>query len=148
MAIHNNLNKALLTFPASTDLSASQFCFVVLNSSGQVALPAAGAPGEIFLLLNKPNAQGVGAECAPLDGRVLPVKASGALSVGAAITADAAGKAKAVVTNGTNTGDAGTANDPLLGSNVLGTVLTAAGGANEIINCYLQNRGAVPQTAS
>lgn len=50
-------NENPLSFPASADLSASRYCAVVLNSSGELALPSAG--GNILgILYNKPAAQG------------------------------------------------------------------------------------------
>ena len=43
------------SLPASGDLSASQYCGVTLNASGQLALPAAGG-SVIGVLYTKPNA--------------------------------------------------------------------------------------------
>ncbi len=54
-------NSITITLPAASDLSASQYCFVALNTSGQVEL--SGDDGNpIGILQNKPAAQGRAAE--------------------------------------------------------------------------------------
>jgi len=50
-------------FPASADLSASQFCAVTINSSGNIALAAAGKNMD-GILQDKPNDLGQGGEVA------------------------------------------------------------------------------------
>ena len=49
--------------PASADLSASQFCFMTVNASGQLALPSAGGDAD-GILQDKPNGVGVEGELA------------------------------------------------------------------------------------
>jgi|TARA_R110000824_G_scaffold384835_1_gene578958 hypothetical protein len=50
-------NQTNITLPASTDLSASQYCFVSINTAGQVEL--SGDDGNpIGILQNTPSAQG------------------------------------------------------------------------------------------
>jgi len=56
MAIYSG-PAATATAPASGDLSASQYCFVTLNTSGQVAVAGAGAT-PVGVLKNAPNAAG------------------------------------------------------------------------------------------
>lgn len=54
-------NQTNITLPASTDLSASQYCFVSINTSGQVEL--SGDDGNpVGILQNEPSAQGEAAE--------------------------------------------------------------------------------------
>tara|TARA_Y100000590_G_scaffold401512_1_gene486426 strand:- start:118 stop:492 length:375 start_codon:yes stop_codon:yes gene_type:complete len=51
----------VITLPASADLSASQYCFVSVNTSGEVEL--SGDDGNpVGILQNKPSAQGRAAE--------------------------------------------------------------------------------------
>ena len=51
----------MISLPASADLSASQYCFVSINTSGQVEL--SGAAGNAAgILQNKPEAAGRAAE--------------------------------------------------------------------------------------
>lgn len=79
-----------ISLPASADLSASQFCFVNLNASGQLALPSAGGR-VVGVLETKPDAQGkVGSVRTLGPARVL---AAGSFDPGASLKADAAGKA-------------------------------------------------------
>lgn len=80
----------MYTYPANTDLSASQFCFVNLNTSGKLVLPASGGPA-IGVLQNKPNAAGVGGNVM-VDG-VTKLVAGGTVAAGALITTDTAGNA-------------------------------------------------------
>ena len=77
-----------ITFPASGDLSSKQYCFVTLDSNGQVA--ACGANGKaIGILQNKPNAQGKAARVRVLGTSKL--KVNGACSRGNFLTSTAAG---------------------------------------------------------
>lgn len=80
--------------PASADLSAAQYKFVVFDATPELALAGAGA-GPAFVLLDKPNAQGV-------EGTILlvgkgKVTAGGAINAGQLITPDASGNAVAAV---------------------------------------------------
>lgn len=83
-------NKLSVTLPASGNLSASQYCFVEVNSSGQAALCGAGAAAD-GILQNDPNAAGRAAEVA--IGGIVRVKCGGAVTRGGAVASDAAGKA-------------------------------------------------------
>ena len=62
--------------PASADLSASQFCFVAVNASGQLALPSAGGDAE-GILQDKPNGVGVYGEVGILGVSKLVVGTGG-----------------------------------------------------------------------
>lgn len=80
-----------LSFPASADLSASQFCAVKLNASGQLALPAAG--GAILgILYTKPNAQGRAGTVETLNGKKLRAKYGGTVTAGDVLKVTSAGK--------------------------------------------------------
>jgi hypothetical protein len=108
--------------PASADLSASQFCFVVVNASGQLALPAAGGDAE-GILQDKPNGAGVAGEVGILGVSKLVVGAAG-VTAGDLLTTDAAGKA--VTAASTN--------------KILGRAL-ATGAAGVIIPALIQQKG-------
>ena len=108
--------------PASTDLSASQFCFVVVNSSGQLALPSAGGEAD-GILQDKPNAQGVQAELAVL-GVSKVVVGTGGVTAGDLLAADASGKAVTATS----------------GNKILGRAL-ATGAAGVIIPALIQQKG-------
>lgn len=76
--------------PASADLSADQYKFVVFDATPELALAGATA-GPAFVLLDKPNAQGV-------EGTILLMGkgkciAGAAIAAGDYITPDAAGLA-------------------------------------------------------
>ena len=51
-----------ITVPASGDLSASQYKFVKLNTSGQAVIPTGATDAAIGVLQNKPTASGAAAE--------------------------------------------------------------------------------------
>lgn len=78
--------------PASTDLSAAQYKFVVFDGTPELALAGAGA-GPAFVLLDKPSAQGE-------EGAILlvgkgKVTAGGSIDAGALIAPDGNGDAVA-----------------------------------------------------
>jgi hypothetical protein len=83
------------TAPASTDLSASQYCFVNINTSGQLALPSNGA-AVIGVLQNKPNAAGIAG--AYMVNGVSKVVAGGTIAAGAQVTTNGSGQAIAATT--------------------------------------------------
>lgn len=98
-----------LSLPANADLSASQFCFVAMNTSGRLVLPAAGGDC-IGVLQDKPTAQDQIAEVAMLEmSGVVKVIAAAVLTAGVKVSTDTAGKAVAAAT----------------GKHVLGTTKTA-----------------------
>ena len=137
------------TFTANSDLSASQYRFVKLVGTN------AGGFGLVDLCVAGDKAIGVlmDAPTAGLPARVrvygiAKVVASGALAVPSHIASDASGKAKAAVNNVTNTSDAGSATDPVLGSNVIGELLAASTAAGDIVPVLLTHSGAIPTTIS
>ena len=108
--------------PASADLSASQFCFMTVNSSGQLALPSAGGEAD-GILQDKPNGVGVEGELAVLGISKLVVGTAG-VTAGDLLTTDANGKA--VTAASTN--------------KILGRAL-ATGAAGVIIPALIQQKG-------
>lgn len=75
---------------ANADLSASQFCFVVVNSSGNVATAGTGAKID-GVLQNKPGAAARAATMA-IDG-VTKVRVGAAVTAGDDLTPDSTGRA-------------------------------------------------------
>jgi len=82
-----------ITLLAGADLSSSQYCFVKLNSSGQVVV--AGADDRAIGVLQDTPAASGRAACVGIDG-VSKVLFGGTVSKGAAVTSDANGKAVAL----------------------------------------------------
>lgn len=131
------------TLVASGDLSTSQYLFVNVNGSGEVAVAAAGDPA-IGVLQNKPSAQGRSATVRVLG--VSKVEAGAAITVGARVASNASGKAVTATAATVDTSDAGVASDAVVGSNVLGIALEAAAADGDIIPVLLLHSGAVPTT--
>src|SRR5262249_2662532 len=103
-------------------------------SSGQVVLCSAAGEAPTGILQNKPTS-GQSAQVRVLGAT--KVIASGAITRGARVATDAAGKAKtAVASSGAG----------ITGSYVLGIALETAGGANELIDALITMEGAIPTT--
>jgi hypothetical protein len=120
-----------ITLPAATDLSAKQYFFVKVNSSGQAALCSAATDRPIGVLQNTPDS---GEEAAIVVVGGTKVISSAAIDEGALIGTNNAGKADGK-TPGTDTTEY-----------VVGTVILAAGADNEVltavVNCANPNRAA------
>ncbi len=115
-----------ITFESSGDLSTSQYLFVDLNSSAQIAVETSAGANVIGVLQDKPAAQGRAAAVA-ISGVSLVV-AGAAFDAGAKITVDTAGKAQTATT----------------GNFIHGIALKAAGAANDVVPVLLMlNSGAV-----
>lgn len=125
MALQERINP--LSVPASADLSASQFRFVTVNSSGQLALPAAGADA-IGVLQDKPDAAG-------RVGLVGLLNGSGRLKVVAAATLVPGNKVQSDAT--------GAAIVALTGDRELGTVLVG-GASGELVEIQPGSRMLLP----
>lgn len=80
---------AFASAPANTDLSSSQFCGVTLNSSGNLALPSAGA-AIIGVLCNDPTSGKAGTY---QSIGVTPMKLGGTVAVGDRVKVDSSGRA-------------------------------------------------------
>lgn len=126
MALQERLNP--LSVNANADLSASQFCFVAVNSSGLLILPATAGDDAIGVLQNKPAAQGRAGEVALLNGSGrVKVVAGATLAPGAKVQSDTSGHAIAAAT----------------GDHVLGTVLVG-GDSGELIEIQPGSRMLLP----
>lgn len=125
MALHEQVRS--LSLPAAADLSASQFCFVKIDTSGNIALPASGGDC-VGVLQDKPDAAGRVGEVGMLNmsGRLKVIAAYGA-TAGDKVKADGAGKALLATT----------------GTHVLGTVLIG-GVSGELIEIAPGSRMLLP----
>ncbi len=111
---------------AAADLSAKQWYFVYVDTSGKVALAATAG----MLTANR------AAEVA-LPGSVVPVIAGGTITAGDQVTCDSAGKVVTLTPPSYVDTQAGSATDPLLGKYRLGIALTdgASGAACQVLLC-------------
>jgi len=120
-----------ITLPAGADLSAKQYFFVKVNSSGQAVLCSALTDKPIGVLQNNPES---GEEAAIVVVGGTKVIGSASLDEGTLIGTTAAGKAGAK-TPGTDTTNF-----------VVGTVILASGADNEVltavVNCANPHRAA------
>jgi hypothetical protein len=99
-----------LSLPASGDLSASQFCFVGIDSAGRIALPAAGGDC-VGVLQDKPDAIDRVGQVGMLNmSGKLKVVSGATLNPGVKVQSDGSGHAIAALT----------------GDHVLGTTLKAS----------------------
>lgn len=79
----------VISLQASTDLSASQFCAMTMNSSQQLLLPSANST-ILGVLQNNPNAAGKAAEL-QIRG-VTKAKLGGTVNVGDTVKVDSSGR--------------------------------------------------------
>lgn len=93
---------------AAADLSAKQYHFGIINSSGQIASVSVAGSKSDGVIMNNPNAQGLATTVAKV-GRV-KVYAAGTIAAGANVASNSAGRAVAAST----------------GNIILGTALEAA----------------------
>lgn len=107
-----------ISIQANADLSASQFCMGVVNSSGKFAIAGAGAKID-GVLQNKPAASGRASTVA-IDG-VTKVRAGAAVTAGDDLTPDSTGRAVTAAT----------------GDIVGGRALEAATAANQVITMLI-----------
>ena len=131
MAYEISNNSLKITLPAGADLSAKQYYFVKVNSSGNAVLCAAATDAPIGVLQNAPIS---GAEASVLVVGGTKLVAGAAIAAGIKIGTDSAGKADAKVA-GTDTTEY-TVGQVLLASGADLDVLTA------VINCASPNRAA------
>ena len=110
-----------LSFPAGADLSAKQYNFVKLNTSGQVILAAAITDNVIGVLQNAPTA--TQAALVRLYG-VTKVVLNATLTAGTVVSSDANGKAIAAAATSVEVG-----------------TLLSGGNASEQAALFLQHRG-------
>lgn len=117
MALQESLT--IITLPAAGDLSSSQYLCVDVNSSGQAAVVGTAGAKGIGVLQNDPAAAGRDASVA-IAGKT-KVVAGAAVTAGAKVQADAAGKAITAAS----------------GDHVFGIAVTSAGAANELFEVVL-----------
>ncbi|NBW08355.1 MAG: hypothetical protein EBR82_10040 [Caulobacteraceae bacterium] len=115
-----------LSLPANADLSADQYKFVVVNSSGKVAVNTTSGGRVAGVLDNKPNAADVTAVVTRFGAKAL-VKAGAAITRGALVMSDNAGLAVTATTGG----------------HIQGQALQAAGASGDIIEISLDYQGTV-----
>lgn len=108
-----------ISMPASGDLSSSQYCFGVVDSSGQVAVAGDGAKAN-GVIYNDPAAAGREVALA-ISGRV-KVRAGAAITIGDDVGSDASGRAVPEVS----------------GDYSLGTALESASAAGDIISIIFE----------
>ena len=88
MAVSESLQK--VSIPANADLSASQYCFVIVNSTGKAVVAGDGEAG-VGVLQDTPAAADRPAEIA-ISGRS-KVKLGGTIATGAKACSDSTGRA-------------------------------------------------------
>ena len=115
-------NQLTITLPAAADLSASQYCFVNIDTSGRVAL--SGDDGNCAgILQNKPNALGQAAEVCVYG--VSKLVAGGVIRAGYNVGSAADGKGKE--TDGDSFRN--------------GMIIETSGALNDIVTVLFQKNG-------
>lgn len=122
----------VITLPAAADLSAHQFKFVKLNSSGQIAAIAAATDIPVGVLQNKPAAVGAAGEVMVIG--VTKLQGDADLAKGAQVGTSADGQADAKT--------AGTDSTEYIVGQVIGDNTAAGGLCSVLINCAAPARGA------
>jgi hypothetical protein len=128
---------------AGADLRLKQYFYVSLDANNKIVLTGAGGD-SIGVLQNKPNTNELGVVCFYGPTRNI---GGGAVTKGAQVASDAAGKAKAAVTGKTDTSDSGAAADALIASHVMGNAMET-GVLDTEFAVFLSPKGAVPTTAA
>ncbi len=119
---YENLGKAI-SLPVAADLSASQFCFVTIDSNGRAALAGDGNDA-----------------CGVLQDKPAALDRPGNIMVGIGITTVKSGAA--TTKGGYMASDStGRAVDAASGDYILGEFLEAAGAANQYVAALFQKRG-------
>jgi hypothetical protein len=108
------------TRPVAADYSASQYRFMLVNSSGQWERAGDGAYAE-GVLQDDPDTAGKGGSCA-LTGSVTKAEAGGTVTAGGLVSSDSAGRVVDVAS----------------GDYVLGRAVTAATTAGERVTIIFQ----------
>lgn len=129
---------------AGGDLSSSQFLMVKLNSSGDAVIANAAGEDVCGVLQNAPASGAIAIVRVFGESRVI---GGGVVAAGGLFACTSAGKSKTAVAGTVNTSDAGAASDPLVGSFVLGRVLTA-GTLDAQHSVFISPMGLTPTTAA
>jgi len=90
MAYEENLRP--VSIPANADLSASQYCFVVINATGKVAVVGAGLAAD-GILQDKPAAADRPAAVGATPGQISKCRAGASFTAGDDLTPDSTGRA-------------------------------------------------------
>ena len=114
-----------ITRPAGSDLSAKQYTFMTINSSGQLATTGNNLDSD-GVLQDKPAAQGRGGTIMVGVG-ITKITAGAAFAVGDYLSSDAAGKAVKAAT----------------GDYILGKALESATVAGDVVAMLWRNRSSV-----
>lgn len=133
-----------LLIPAAADLSAAQYLLMALGSGGTVNTCSAAGQQALGVLQNAPASGAIAIVRARGISRVI---ASATIATGVNLATTSAGKTKAAVAGKTDTSDAGAANDPLIGSFVMGIALTD-GATDTAHQMLVAPMGAIPGTAA
>ena len=131
-----------ISLKATADLSAKQFYAVMVDSAGEIDVASAGATA-VGILQNAPADTYMGSV------RVVGLskaKAGDTIAAGALLAAETGGRL-VTATKATVDTVAGTALDPVVGSNVIGIALEAAVDGALFLMLVI-NMGAVPPTAA
>lgn len=121
------------SFDASTDLSAKQFYFGVLNSSSEVAVAAANV-SCVGVIQDGPST--AGRRCSIRCFGITKVVLGGSVTVNDKLASDASGKAVKATASSVSAGTP----EPLAGSYVMGTAL-ASGSSGDIVPMLLTHAG-------
>jgi hypothetical protein len=129
---------------AASDLSTKQGYAVTLDSSGNAIVQTTTGGNVLGILQNKPTTS---TNALIVTGGVVPMVAGGTVAINDLIKCDSNGKGVAAQAAYVNTSDAGSAQDPVVGSYVIGRALSAAS-SGEQFNLLIEKMGAVPTTAA
>ena len=145
MSQSGSIGAVTISIDAYADYSTKQhYLFYVDATAGRARIVGAAGAKSVGVMMNKPSAAGMSAQIAV--GGVVPCVAGGTVTQGDLITADANGKGVTATAAYTNTNDAGSTTDALIGSYVIGTALSSAASGEEF-RLLIQPLGAVPTTA-
>lgn len=128
MAFEGNQVSKLVGLEASADLSASQYCFVELDTNGKVTISNAAAEAVIGVLQNKPTAAGRAAEVCGMVGVSKVVAGAALATAGIYVTTDSSGRAVTATS----------------GQLRHGVTRTTAGNAGELVSIQLGAYGLAP----
>ena len=92
-------NSRPLTFPAGSDLSGSQYRFMVVNASGQLAAPSSGAAAD-GVLVSAPAAAGRPGSLEATPGTKVKLVVEEQVTVNQLLTPGTGGKARVASTTG------------------------------------------------
>ena len=110
-------SQVVLSIPAGADLSAKQYTFVKISGTGVISV-AAATDAPIGVLLNDPAS---GETAAVAVSGIVKIKASAAITAGAAVGTTATGTAVTLTVGSDTT------------KYIVGRAITAAGSAGDII---------------